>query len=112
MAIIDFILNYKQLNKFVSNSHFRIEDHRNPIQPKMIPRNGFVTTLNVKAYLLVPISTSHRKYLRFTFKNKSNEKVALLFKILWFLIYYDFLCIGITFEECLRNVNNTFRFHN
>lgn len=134
-----FILNLKQLNKLVSNSHFKMEDHRTA--SKMIPNQGFMATIDLKeSYLLVPINTSHRKYLRFQFEDINSQVLTYEFNAMPYglssaprtftkimkevvshlryrgfksVIYLDdILCIGDSFDDCLRNVTETLRLLN
>lgn len=134
-----FILNLKQLNKFVRNSHFKMEDHRTA--SKMILQNSFMATIDLKeSYLLVPINASYRKYLRFQFKNEKSQILTYEFNAMPYglssaprtftkimkevmshlrsrgfksVIYLDdILCIGESFDECLQNVNETLRLLN
>lgn len=131
-----FILNLKKLNRFVSNDHFKMEDHRTA--SKMVPRNGFMATIDLKeSYLLVPVARSHRKYLRFQFedeklRNYTYEFNALPYglssaprtftKIMKEVVSYlrhrgfksviyldDVLCLGDTYDECLKNVSETLK---
>lgn len=125
-----FILNLKSLNKFISTSHFKMEDHRTAA--KLVTRNGFMATIDLKeAYLLVPIAKVDRKYLRFEY-GKTYEFNAMPYglsvapwvftKLMREVINYlrsmgyrsviyldDILCIGDTYKECLENVENTLK---
>lgn len=124
-----FILNLKALNKFISTTHFKMEDHRTAA--KLVPEEGFMATIDLKeAYLLVPISKKHRKYLRFEFEQTCYEFNAMPYglsvaprvftKLMKEVINYlrhrgyrsviyldDILCIGDTYDECCDNVNRT-----
>lgn len=129
-----FILNLKTLNNFITHTHFKMEDYRTAC--KLIPRNGFLATIDLKeSYLLVPITPSQRKYLRFQFENESNEYLTYEFVAMPYglssaprtftkimkevvahlryrgyssVIYLDdMLCIGRTYDECLSNVKET-----
>lgn len=132
-----FILNLKSLNKFITNTHFKMEDYRTAI--KLIPQNGFLATIDLKeAYLLVPISESDRKYLRFNFKAPNSRNLCtyqftampyglsaaprVFTKIMKEVIAYlrkqghksviyldDVLCIGNNYEECVINVRETLK---
>lgn len=67
-----FILNLKNLNKFVETSHFKLEDIRTVC--KLLSRNDFMCTIDLKnAYYLVPINSTDKKYLRYEFNNKLYE---------------------------------------
>lgn len=130
-----FILNLKSLNKFISNSHFKMEDYRTV--SKLIPSNGFLATIDLKeAYLLVPIAQAYRKYLRFQFHTPRSEEPVLyeftampyglsiaprvFTKIMREVVTYlrsrghksvvyldDLICIGKDFNECKNNVQAT-----
>lgn len=72
-----FILNLKALNKFVSAPHFKMEDLKTAIS--LISRNCFMSTIDLEdSYFLIPVSTLHRKYLRFPFGEKSLNSVHYL----------------------------------
>lgn len=130
-----FILNLKPLNKFITKTHFKMEDYRTA--SKLIPQDGYLATIDLKeAYLLVPIIKSDRKYLRFNFQPpNSNDLVTYEFtampyglsvaprvftKIMKEVIAYlrkqghksviyldDILCIGDSYEECANNIQET-----
>lgn len=64
-----FILNLKELNKFIEAPHFKLEDFRTVT--KLINSNWFLANIDLKdAYFLVPIHKSSKKYLRFCFNKK------------------------------------------
>lgn len=131
-----FILNLKPLNKFIENSHFKMEDYRTA--SKLIPTNGYLATIDLKeAYLLLSMSETDRKYLRFEFNNPDiqNHKITyeftampyglcvaprvftkLMTEVITHLrkngyksVHYldDILCIGDDYDDCLQNVNTT-----
>lgn len=125
-----FILNLKNLNKFLSTEHFKIEDKSTAI--KLITPGCFMGSVDLKeAYFIVPIAKSHRKYLRFRFDNKLYQFTCLPFglstapfvftkimkPVMAFLRankYYlsvvyldDFLLLGKTYEECKNNIRET-----
>lgn len=131
-----FILNLKNLNKFVSKSHFKMEDYRTA--SRLIPNNGFMATIDLKeAYFLVPIRESDRKFLRFQFENENRVEITYQFnslpyglsvaprafsKIIKEVVTHlrfqgfknvcyldDVLCIGDSYKECHRNVNATIK---
>lgn len=126
-----FILNLKQLNKFVSTDHFKMEDHRTA--SSMIPNHGFMATIDLKeSYLLVPVANSHRKYLRFQFDNITFQLSAMPYglcsaprtftKIMKEVVGHlrhrgfrsviyldDWLCLGDNYDECQRNVTETLK---
>ncbi|KAI8441239.1 hypothetical protein MSG28_014886 [Choristoneura fumiferana] len=55
-----FILNLKNLNKFVEKAHFKMEDYRTAA--RIIPKGGFMATIDLKeAYLLIPIAKPDRR---------------------------------------------------
>lgn len=59
-----FILNLKELNKFVNCSHFKLEDYRTA--QNIIFQNYYMASIDLKdAYFLIPIYKPHRKFLRF-----------------------------------------------
>lgn len=129
-----FILNLKQLNKFISNAHFKMEDHRTA--SKMIPNHGFMATIDLKeSYLLVPVSKSDRKYLSFQYDKITFEFSVLPYglcsaprtftKIMKEVVGYqrhrgfrsviyldDWLCLGDSYDECQRNVTETLKLLN
>lgn len=129
-----FILNLKQLNKFIAKSHFKMEDHRTA--SKMIPRDGYMTTIDLReSYLLVPVSASYHKYLRFQFENENSQILTYEFNAMPYglsaaprtftkimkevvshlryqgyksVIYLDdILCIGNSYDECQKNTTET-----
>lgn len=131
-----FILNLKNLNKFVSHDHFKMEDHRTA--SKMITEGSYMATIDLKeSYLLVPVAAEHRKYLRFQFCDDSLQETMYEFnampyglssapraftkimkEVMTFLrnkgfksIVYldDILCLGDDYSECLENVNETIK---
>lgn len=66
-----FILNLKQLNKFIDAEHFKLEDLRTAI--KLVSENSYMCTVDLKdAYFLVSIHKDFKKYLRFQFGD-NNE---------------------------------------
>lgn len=124
-----FILNLKNLNKYVLANHFKMEDSRTAVS--LMTQSCFMLNLDLKeAYFLVPISDGHRKYLRFYFNNILYEFCALPFglcsapyiftKLLkpvmshlrsrgYKSVYYldDILCLGNTYQDCLENAQET-----
>lgn len=130
-----FILNLKPLNKFIVKTHFKMEDYRTAC--KLIPKNAFLATIDLKeSYLLIPISHSDRKYLRFQFQHPGAKYVTfyeftampyglctaprVFTKIMKEVVTYlrnrglksvtyldDILCIGNDYESCAENVNKT-----
>lgn len=124
-----FILNLKRLNKYISTSHFKMEDYRTAA--KLMTKNCYMATIDMKdAYFLVPIHNSHKKYLRFDYNGTLYQFNCLPFglsvapfvftKLLKPVIEYlrgrhmisviyldDIFCIGRNYDECYQNVVNT-----
>ena len=120
-----FILNLKNLNKFIKTEHFKLENHKTACN--LLERNCFMCKIDLKdAYYLVAIDESHRKYLRFCFLDNVYEFTCLAFglnitpfiftKLLkpvmtWLrrlgytsVIYLDdILLFGNTYKECRNN---------
>lgn len=70
------ILNLKKLNKHVTYEHFKMESLQTAIQ--LIKQGSWMAVLDLKdAYYSVPISSNHRKYLRFIFRNVLYEFTCL-----------------------------------
>lgn len=123
------ILNLKNLNKYINPPHFKMENHKTAC--KLISANCYLATLDLKdAYLLVPVKSPYRKYLRFVFNGVMYEYNSLPFglnvapfvftKILKplttmlrsrgikIVVYLDdFLIIGNTYEDCIDNIRFT-----
>lgn len=73
-----FILNLKELNKFIRTDHFKLEDLRSVC--KLLDYGMFMSTVDPKdAYFLIPVHKSSRKYLRFIFKDIIYEFTCLPF---------------------------------
>ena len=72
------VINLTSLNKFLRIQHFKMET---PQSIRLALRPGFwACSIDLKdAYLHVPIHTSHRRYLRFVWKNKVFQFRALCF---------------------------------
>lgn len=124
-----FILNLKNLNKFINPPHFKMEDLRTAI--KLVTPDCYLATVDLKdAYFLIPVHSDHRKYLRFQFQNTCYEFNCLPFglntcplvftKIMkpvmehlrlhgWLSTVYldDILCIDSSLDKCTQNVNET-----
>lgn len=124
-----FILNLKNLNKYVLTPHFKMEDYRTAIQ--MIEPNSFLAKIDLKeSYLHVPVQPSDRKYLRFEYNDKLYEFNALPYglssapyvftKIMRIVVSFlrnegfknviildDILCIGSDYQSCYKNVKQT-----
>ena len=72
------ILNLKRFNKFVEYNHFKLEDWRTAT--KLIFKNCVMCKIDLKeAYYLVSVAKSHRKFLRFRFKEELIEFNCLPF---------------------------------
>lgn len=129
-----FILNLKELNKFIQLNHFKMEDYRTAL--KLIDKNSYMATLDLKdAYFLVPIAECDRIYLRFTWNSRQFNNQLFEFNVLPFglctapyvftkllkpVLHHlrslghlsvnfldDFLCIGDSFHSCLNNIETT-----
>ena len=62
------ILNLKGLNQFVTYHHFKMETLQSII--RLVEKNCYMASLDLKdAYYTVGVSPSHRKYLRFMWKD-------------------------------------------
>lgn len=73
-----FILNLKNLNRFITTEHFKIEDLRTVL--KLITKDCFMTKIDLKdAYYLIKVHPNSRKYLRFQFKQELYEFNVLPF---------------------------------
>lgn len=119
------ILNLKGLNCFIDTVHFKLEDKSTA--SKLITHNCFMSTIDLKdAYFLINVHHSHRKFLRFQFRNKLYEFTCLPFGLntapyvftkilkpvvaslrlegLLSVIYLDdFLLLGNSVTTCQRN---------
>lgn len=72
------ILNVKQLNKFVSTSHFKLEDRRTAV--RLLNKDDFLVTIDLKdAYYTIPIAKKDRTFLRFRFDGMVYEFTYLPF---------------------------------
>lgn len=124
-----FILNLKMLNKYINVNHFKMEDYRTAL--KLLHSNYYMTTIDLQdAYFLISIEKNDRKKLRFEWKSQIYEFNVLPFglctapyvftKLIKPVLQYlrlsgllsvayldDFLCIGRSFDECLKNVTTT-----
>lgn len=126
-----FILNLKQLNKFVYKQHFKLENLNTAVE--LIFPNYYLASVDLKdAYFLIPVHVDSRKYLRFIFNGQLYDSVCLPFGLFtapyiftkvmkvvvkqlrsWgfsSVIYLDdILCIEDSLEKCERNVNQTIK---
>lgn len=123
------ILNLKNLNTFLDVEHFKMEDRNTAL--KLITKNCFMGSIDLtEAYFLIPITSSHRKYLRFRFSGRLYEFTCIPFGLctaplvftklmkpvvtalraegLLSVVYLDdFLLIGNTFDHCQQNISRT-----
>lgn len=73
-----FILNLRDLNKFLNAPHFKLEDYRTSL--KLIYPDCFMAKLDLKdAYYSIPIAMEHRRYLRFAAGSELFEFTCLPF---------------------------------
>lgn len=73
-----FILNLRNLNIFIKAEHFKIEDIRTALN--LLDKGDYMIRLDLKdAFLLVPVDSNNKKYLRFKYKNKHYQFNALPF---------------------------------
>ncbi|XP_011865448.1 PREDICTED: uncharacterized protein LOC105560706 [Vollenhovia emeryi] len=73
-----FIINLKELNKFIDPIHFKMEDIRSVRD--LVRKNDFMCTLDLKdAYYLIPVKESDRRFLRFRFEKKLYQFNCLPF---------------------------------
>lgn len=81
-----FILNLKNLNKFVETSHFKLEDLRTAL--KLISKDVCLAKIDVKdAYFFISIHPNYRKYLRFHWQhNNYNSGTLYEFNVLPFVL--------------------------
>lgn len=124
-----FILNLKQLNKFIEAEHFKLEDYRTV--SRLLEENSYIATIDLKdAYNSVPVHKAYRKYLRFKFLDKIYEFTCLCFglstapytftKIMKPLMHLlrgngfssvlyldDFCLFGTSKKKCAENVSIT-----
>lgn len=124
-----FILNLKNLNKFITPDHFKIEDLRTVL--KLITKNCFMTKIDLKdAYYFINIHPNSRKYLRFKFEQQIYEFNVLPFglstapyiftKIMKPIVRLlrsaslistnyldDFWLMGQSYDRCLYNTTQT-----
>ncbi|XP_011866158.1 PREDICTED: uncharacterized protein LOC105561098 [Vollenhovia emeryi] len=124
-----FILNLRKLNSYLLPPHFKMEDWRTVVR-LMLPNFNMASIDLEDAYLLVPIHPSHRRFLRFQWGGSTFEFTALPFglatapyiftkimrpvvralreKGFQSIVYVDdFLLLGASREECLRNVQTS-----
>lgn len=126
-----FILNLKNLNKFIKTVHFKLEDIK--LVAKLVSRGDYLAKLDLEdAYFLVYIHKESRKFLRFRFQSQLYEFCCLPFglstapfiftkilkPVLSFLRKYgylsvayldDILCIDPDFCSCKENLLTTIK---
>jgi len=119
------VLNLKDLNRFILNEHFKMEDSR--VVCDILSKNDYLSKIDLKnAFHLVPVDDASRKYLRFIWKNKLYQYTCLPFglctaprvftKVIKPIIGYlrekgyksvayldDFLLLGKTSASCKQN---------
>jgi len=124
-----FILNLKNLNRFVVAPHFKMEDWKTVI--RLLSPDDFLASINLEdAYFLIPIHQDDRKFLRFRFQGSLFQFKVLPFRlasapyiftkilkpVLYFLrergflsvVYLDdFLLIASSYSQCVKNVSAT-----
>lgn len=124
-----FILNLKNLNEFMAYVHFKMEDIRTA--QRLVSHDTFLANIDLQdAYLLIPIHTQSRKYLRFQFENTLYQFTCMPFGLCSgprvftklmrpviqvlrkqgkkSVIYLDdILCVAGSYENCRNNVRLT-----
>nr|CAH7754780.1 unnamed protein product [Callosobruchus chinensis] len=59
-----FILNLKELNKFIHGPHFKLENYRSLL--KLLSHNSYLGNIDMKdAYYMIAVNDNYKKYLRF-----------------------------------------------
>ena len=72
------VINLRPLNKFIIRKHFKMENLQNVTQ--LVRKGDYMVTIDLKdAYFSIPIHQSHRKFLRFSWRNQLFEFAALPF---------------------------------
>lgn len=123
------VINLKKPNEFVDCPHFKMEDYR--IVCNIMQKDCFMGSIDLKdAYHLIAVHESHRKYLRFKWKDELYEYMCLSFglstaprvftKLLKPVIFHlrklgflsciyldDILLFGPTYETCKHNIDFT-----
>lgn len=124
-----FILNLKNLNRFIIAPHFKLEDWKTII--RLISPGDYLTSIDlIDAYFLIPVHQDDRKYLRFRFRDRLFQFKVLPFglasapyiftKVMkpvicslrergFFSVIYldDFLLIAPSYNQCLDNIYTT-----
>lgn len=123
------ILNLKKLNESIKFYHFKMDTFETAI--KLIKPNSYMASIDVRhAYYMVPIAEAQQVKLRFVFRNKVYQYVALpngiscaprqytkLMKPVYATLRQlghsnsgfidDSLLVSDTFQECKHNVYDT-----
>ncbi|CAD6227235.1 GSCOCG00006046001-RA-CDS, partial [Cotesia congregata] len=126
-----FIINLKNLNKFIDLVHFKMEDIRAAKQLVML--NAYLGSMDLKdAFYMIPIHKNFKKYLRFLFLGKLFQFTCLqcglcispyiftkIMKpvmnylrrqgILLIIYLDDILIMDLLYERCLRNINKVIK---
>lgn len=128
-----FILNLKNLNKFIETAHFKLEDLRTAI--KLVSQNSFMCTVDLKdAYFLIKIHEDFKKYLRFQFGDNNElfefnvlpfglctaplvftkiiKPIVKLLRSCGYIstVYLDdFLLINDNYKGCIDNIDTTIK---
>ena len=72
------VINLRPLNKFIIRKHFKMENLQNVTQ--LVRKGDYMVTIDFKdAYFSIPIHQSHRKFLRFSWRNQLFQFAALPF---------------------------------
>ncbi|MCG7878916.1 MAG: reverse transcriptase domain-containing protein, partial [Candidatus Thiodiazotropha endolucinida] len=70
------ILNLKELNSYITYRHFKLDTFETALH--LVTPNCFMAVVDLRqAYYSVPIADSHRRYLRFIWKDKTYEYSSL-----------------------------------
>ena len=72
------VIYLRPLNKFIIRKHFKMENLQNVTQ--LVRKGDYMVTIDLKdAYFSIPIHQSHRKFLRFSWRNQLFQFAALPF---------------------------------
>jgi hypothetical protein len=72
------VLNLKKFNKFVEFEHFKMEDYRTVCN--LLEKDIFMASVDIQdAFHLIPIDSSHRRFLRFEWLGQMYEYTCLPF---------------------------------
>ncbi|CAL8096456.1 unnamed protein product [Orchesella dallaii] len=73
-----FVINLKELNKFVDSPHFKMEDIR--MVMSLLKQNYYMVVLDqCEAFHRIPIVSHHKKYLRFRWEGQLYQFICLPF---------------------------------